>query len=395
MAEEPKQPEDGDRSFGENIDVADGDEHGLQHQRPAVASAPGKTTMIALVVGGLVIFFIYQLVFSEDDEPPPMPTQSQSKVATPVASASLPAPVLPVTPPPMALPEPEPEPEPYAQLPPPPDLPEPPPEPEIDFNNMVGPSDEEMMARLQSDIMVMNTPPPPPAPPTGAGAARSSAPRAVATTVGDMNFLVLQGKVIQAVLETAIDSTFPGPVRAIVSRDVYAESGKNVMIPKGSRLIGSYNTDIVRGQARVYILWSRVIRPDGIDIQVNSPTMDRLGRSGLEGYVDNRYFEIFSGALLTSAFSIGMAAVGEAITNEESVSQRENTDGSVSTTGTPVAAAVQESVQNLGEVAQQVLGGMIDARPLITVDQGTPIKVYVNQDLEFPASIASRTQIIE
>ena len=112
-------------------------------------------------------------------------------------------------------------------------------------------------------------------------------------------------------LETAINTDLPGTLRAIVSRDVFAESGKEVMIPKGSRIIGTYNTGISRGQRRVMIVWTRLIRPDGLDIEIGSPGVDSLGRAGVEGDVDNKYAEIFSAAILTSVVTIGAATAAE------------------------------------------------------------------------------------
>ena len=96
--------------------------------------------------------------------------------------------------------------------------------------------------------------------------AKSPTPTSVATRTPDRNFLVLQGKFIDAVSETAINSDLPGQVRALVSYDVYAESGRRVMLPRGTRLIGEYNTAIAKGQERLFVVWTRAIRPDGIDI---------------------------------------------------------------------------------------------------------------------------------
>ena len=362
---------------------------------PAVAAAPGRTMIMAFGGGALVLFLLYQLLFSDDGAPPPPPPSNNNNAAQ-VAPAENIAPTISQPLPPMPpMPEPEPQVAELPPLPPPPDnlnsLAQ---EPEIDFSSQA-PTSEQILQRRKSQMLVVNN----------ANLANSQdaqanrgfnskAPRIQATTVGDLTHLVLQGKVIKAVLETAIDSTLPGPLRALVTRDVHAEAGNAVLIPKGSRLIGSYNTDLVQGQARIFIVWNRVIRPDGIDLNMEAPSMDNLGRAGLTGYVDRRYFEIFSGALLSSIFTIGVAAAGDAIAPGQ-VGQTQNTDGSNTTVGDPVSIATAEAAQGLAQTAQTVLGNIIDIRPVITVDQGTPVNVFVNQDLEFPAHLVSKVRMIQ
>ena len=114
-------------------------------------------------------------------------------------------------------------------------------------------------------------------------------------------------------LETPINTDIPGMIRAIVNHDVYAESGRAILIPKGSRLVGTYNNFVIRGNKRVNIIWSRVIRPDGIDIMIRSGGADQLGRAGIEGDVDNKYAEIFASAFLVSAINIAIGAGVDAI----------------------------------------------------------------------------------
>ena len=169
----------------------------------------------------------------------------------------------------------------------------------------------------------------------------------------------------------------------------------SIAVPKGTRLIGSYNADVVRGQARIFIVWNRLIRPDGVDIDLTSPSVDRLGRAGTAGMVDNRYFEIFSGALLTSVFTIGMASIAQEITGTEASTATTDPSGGTTQTTDPTSQAISEAVANMAGTAQKVLGGLIDARPLITVDQGTPVNVFVNKDLEFPDEVTERIKLIQ
>lgn len=212
------------------------------------------------------------------------------------------------------------------------------------------------------------------------------AEKATATRLNNLNLTIAQGKIIDAVLETAINTDLPGPIRAIVGRDVFAESGREVMIPKGSRLIGAYNSSIARGQARVMIVWTRLIRPDGLDIEIDSPGIDALGRAGIKGIVDNKYTEMFSAAILTSLISIGTAVGADAITNEQGTTVQ-RTDGSTSTTGSAGATAAAGAVGTIGAVGRDVVNTFLDLRPTIVVDQGTRVNVFVNRDLSFPTTV--------
>ena len=94
---------------------------------------------------------------------------------------------------------------------------------------------------------------------------------------------ILQGKIISAILETEINSDLPGMIRAVINDNVYSESNDNILIPKGSRLIGKYNSDIVMNQSRVFIEWNRLITPNGVDIEFLSPGVDAQGQAGLTG----------------------------------------------------------------------------------------------------------------
>lgn len=215
--------------------------------------------------------------------------------------------------------------------------------------------------------------------------ALTTAEQTAAAKLNNLNSTIAQGKIVDAVLETAINTDLPGTLRAIVSRDVYAESGRNIMIHRGSRLIGTYNTEILRGQSRVFIIWTRLIRPDGVDIAIGSAGIDTLGRAGMSGHVDNKYFETFSAALLTSMISIGAAVTTDSLIGGSGTSTQ-NTDGSVSSTGSPGSAAASSAVTTIGTISRDIINNTLDLRPTITVDQGARVNVFVNKDLIFPTS---------
>lgn len=170
-----------------------------------------------------------------------------------------------------------------------------------------------------------------------------------------------KGTVIPAVLETALDSTRPGAVRGLVQRDVYSFDGSRVLIQRGTRLYGEYGADLQSGQNRAMITWTRLLRPDGVTMNLNSPASDPLGRAGVKGKVDSKFFERFGGAILQSVLDIGVG-----------IATREATDGLI--------VALPGSTQN---VSQSVAQGEI--RPTLKVSHGTSVSVFVARDLDFSA----------
>lgn len=143
----------------------------------------------------------------------------------------------------------------------------------------------------------------------------TSAQSSKATKTGKLGLMIIQGKVIDAILETAISSDLQGMLRAVVSRDVYAETGDTILIPKGSRLIGGYSFDSNVAKARVNINWNRIILPHGIDVAIASSGTDELGRAGIAGIVDNKIASALFSSVALAGVSIGSAVVGQKASN--------------------------------------------------------------------------------
>lgn len=168
---------------------------------------------------------------------------------------------------------------------------------------------------------------------------------------------VTQGTLIPAVLETAIDTDVPGFVRAIVSTDVKSFDGRSVLVPRSSRLIGQYKSGLTAGQKRAYVIWTRLIRPDGVSVDLGSPAIAFGGETGLAGKVNSHFFERFGSAMLLSV----LGGLPNLIGNNSSVI--------VGGGGTSAASA---AVQQGGQVG-----------PTIRVRQGEPIRVFTAKDLDF------------
>ncbi|NBO19378.1 MAG: TrbI/VirB10 family protein, partial [Proteobacteria bacterium] len=130
------------------------------------------------------------------------------------------------------------------------------------------------------------------------------------------------------------------------------------------------------------IVWTRLIRPDGIDMQIGSNATDAMGRAGVPGLVDNKYAEIFSAAVMTSILSIGVAVAVDALSNQGNTTTT-NQNGTTQS-GSAAAPAGQAAVNSVGSVGRDIVNTMLDLRPTVTLDQGTKINIFVNRDLIFP-----------
>ena len=189
-------------------------------------------------------------------------------------------------------------------------------------------------------------------------------------------YTITEGTVIAGVLETAINSTLPGMVRAINAADVYSHDGSQLLIPKGSRLVGRYQSSVRRGQVRIFVLWTRIIRADGLSVLINSPGTDQLGRAGLEGDVDTHFFQIFGAAILLSIIDGGIE-LGLEMAREQGSGQR---------------TVIGNQPRGLDRAAELALQDSIRIPPTIHVDQGTRINIIVARDLDFAAVELARAQ---
>ncbi len=164
---------------------------------------------------------------------------------------------------------------------------------------------------------------------------------------------------IPAVLETAFDSTKAGFARALVSRNIHGFDGSRVLIPRGSRLIGEYGAEVAPTQKRAAIIWTRLIRPDGLTIELQSPATDPLGRGGVPASVNTHFFQRFTNALLRTTMDIGAAVASRG-------------------SRAPVLVAVPGS-----SAAQVATTSSPPMTPTLRVPAGRSISVFVAQDLDF------------
>lgn len=176
----------------------------------------------------------------------------------------------------------------------------------------------------------------------------------------DRNFLITAGSFIPCVLQSAMDSSQPGYVSCIVPRNVYSDNGRVVLMEKGTKIVGEYQGGLNRGQYRLFVLWTRAVTPRGIAIDVGSPATDALGRSGVDGRVDNFFWQRFGTALLFSlvedAATVGSQAIGNTAPN---------------TTRVP------------SDAASTILQQNAQIRPVLRKNQGEDVGITVAQDFDF------------
>ncbi len=181
-------------------------------------------------------------------------------------------------------------------------------------------------------------------------------------------YQLMAGTVIPAALLTAVNSDLPGQVIATVTEHVYDSlTGRHLLVPQGSRLLGQYDSQVAYGQRRVLLMWTRLIRPDGSSLVLDRlPATDVAGQAGLEDRVDWHWHRLLAGAALSTLIGAGA---------ELAPPDRVDADGRI-------VIATRESVEEtVNQVGQQITRRNLDLQPTLTLRAGYPVRVLVNRDL--------------
>lgn len=180
----------------------------------------------------------------------------------------------------------------------------------------------------------------------------------------DSPYVVQAGSVIPAALITGIRSDLPGTITAQVTQNVYdSVTGRHLLIPQGSRLIGEYDSQVSFGQNRVLLAWDRLILPDGRSIQLDRlPGADAAGFSGLQDRVDQHWGGIFRAALISTLLSIG-TEVGNGDDDEL------------------VRALREGSSESIGRTGQDLVRRQLNVQPTLTIRPGFQLRVIVTRDI--------------
>ena len=172
---------------------------------------------------------------------------------------------------------------------------------------------------------------------------------------------------IDCVLETRIVSTVPGMTTCHLTRDVYSTSGRVVLLDRGSRVVGRYQGGVQHGEARIFVVWTRVETPAGVVVDLQSPGTGPLGEAGVGGHTDAHFWDRFGAAILLSLIEGGADAVAARAAGP--------------LPGTNVTVANTASAGK--DVVARSLEPTIDIPPTLVKNQGERVGILVARDLDF------------
>jgi type IV secretory pathway VirB10-like protein len=178
------------------------------------------------------------------------------------------------------------------------------------------------------------------------------------------SYVLQAGTVIPAALITGIRSDLPGEVTAQVTENVYdSPTGRYLLVPQGTKLLGQYDSQVSFGQSRVLLVWNRLIFPSGKSIVLErQPGVDTQGYAGLEDLVDYHWGKLFTAAALSTLLGVG----AELATNSNN----------------SLANALRQSMQDtVNQTEQQIVRRQLDVQPTLTIRPGFPVRVILTRDL--------------
>jgi type IV secretion system protein VirB10 len=197
-------------------------------------------------------------------------------------------------------------------------------------------------------------------------------PHALAQSVSP--WTLQAGSIIAASLITGLNSDLPGLVTAQITENVYdSVTGRGLLIPQGSRLIGSYDSVVAFGQSRALVVWQRIILPDGSSVRIdNVPATDTQGYAGLSDRIDRHTWQLLKGVALSTLLGVG-------------------TELSFGSTESDLVRAIRESAQQSGARAgDQLVTRNLNIQPTLRVRPGWPLRVVVHKDIVLPGPWGSR-----
>jgi len=179
------------------------------------------------------------------------------------------------------------------------------------------------------------------------------------------------GFVVSGTLISGINSELPGQIMGQVAQNVYdTATGKYLLIPQGSRLVGTYSSNVAYGQARVLVAWQRIVFPDGKAMDIGSmPGADSAGYAGLNDQVNNHYFRLFASAVLMSGVTAGI-----------SLSQPQQNANSAPSLNSSLSQALG---QQLGQLTAQLISKNMNLAPTIEIRPGYRFNIVVTKDMTF------------
>ena len=185
--------------------------------------------------------------------------------------------------------------------------------------------------------------------------------------------VIFEGTVLESVLVNRLNGDFAGPVLCQITNDVYSHDHSQLLIPAGTRVLGETKKVSDVGQARLAVVFHRLIMPDGYAVDLDqAPGLNQIGETALKDKVNNHYFKIFGSSIAVGAIA-GLASIGA---NNSAV------------TGLPTSnlSAYREGVSSsLSQSSLRILDKFLNIPPTITIREGHHVRIYLTEDLQVPA----------
>src|SRR5580704_1703 len=189
-----------------------------------------------------------------------------------------------------------------------------------------------------------------------------------ANTAAGKDYVLFEGTILETVLINRLDGGFAGPVECLLSTDVYSNNRQHLLIPAGSKLLGETKKVDTFGQARLAVVFHRMLMPDGYSVSLDQfKGLNQIGDTGLRDQVNNHYLRIFGVSLAIGA--IGAVAEG-------------GITGSLNASGSDLMR--QGFAQGTAQSSAQILDKFLNIMPTVTIREGHRVKVYLSCDLALP-----------
>jgi len=209
----------------------------------------------------------------------------------------------------------------------------------------------------------------------GAAAAVKAEGVSSAKPLYNPNTLLLRGTYIRCVLESRVITDVPGYTSCVVTEPVYSVNGKRLLLPRGSKVMGSYDAEAIVGE-RAAIVWDRITTPTGMDVSMRSPGTDMLGAAGNPGHYSAHWTQRISSALLISMLSDAFKYAGA----KHGPQETSIVNGAI--VQNPYESNTARTMERLANMA---LDRNMARPPTVTINQGTIVNVYVARDVDFSA----------
>ncbi|PIT68956.1 type IV secretion system protein VirB10 [Bartonella tribocorum] len=191
-----------------------------------------------------------------------------------------------------------------------------------------------------------------------------------AVQLHNRDLLITQGTQLDCTLETKIITSQPGMTTCHLTRDVYSTSGRVVLLDRGSKVVGFYQSGLQQGQTRVFVQWLRIETPSGVIVNLDSPGTGPLGEAGIGGWIDRHFWERFGGAIMVSI----IGDLGEWVRGKINKNSKENTQSQ---------SAQPQGIQSAESIVTDVLQNSINITPTLYKNQGERVNIFVARDLDF------------